>query len=69
MSTSESKVFHAKFYVKWKMIRHLIEDFETDDPSIAAKRAVEWGIQRIKDDIANGYTKGGLKVYYASDKR
>ena len=49
MAESKSKVFHAKFYVRWAMIEALMEDFETDTPSIAAKRAVEWGIQRMKD--------------------
>jgi len=50
------------------MVRHLMEDFESDAPSIAAKRAIEWGIQRIKDDIADGYKKGNLKVYYAEKR-
>jgi len=68
MSSPESKVFHAKFYVTWKMIEVLMEDFETEAPSIAAKRAIEWGIQRIKDDIADGYKKGNLKVYYAEKR-
>ena len=63
-SSKKSKVFHAKFYVRRAMIEALMEDFETDDPSIAAKRAIEWGIQRIKDDIADGYTKDKSKVYY-----
>ena len=46
MAESKSKVFHARFYVRWAMIEVLTEDFETDNPSIAAKRAVEWASKK-----------------------
>ena len=69
MAESKSKVFHARFYVRWAMIEVLTEDFETDNPSIATKRAVEWGIERIKEDIADGHIPGeGLKGYYADER-
>ena len=64
MAKSESKMFHAKFHVRKAMMKHLMEDFETDDPSIVAKRAVEWGLQRIKEDIADGWDPEAPRFYH-----
>lgn len=42
MAESKSKVFHARFYVRWAMIEALIGDFETDDPITALQYTLDW---------------------------